>query len=352
MPKRDIQNLLIVVCLWIISFSAGFILYSLPSPESSQTGTIYNASTVYAAESDNVSEAPNILGIEVPNETFYANASFKLSTDKALVEKETENYSLRLIEESKNQFRYLVTLDNLSEGENKLTLSLTDEVGNINNHQLTVNRMNISTCLQNPDRTVKETVFPFAIEVVVDKYNKLPDNFIPPVLINGSTRGLPVYKNGSAYVTPETFDALVEMIKDIQQQGISVVISSGYRSFSGQTKAHSYWSSLIGDKANYYAALPGFSEHHLGTTVDLLTVENNYTISDAYENTRLGKWLKENAYKYGFTMSYPKDKQHITGYRYEPWHWRYLGKEHAKIIEDLQITPTEYLYSLNRLSCE
>ena len=79
--------------------------------------------------------------------------------------------------------------------------------------------------------------------------------------------------------------------------------------------------------ANSFSAEQGYSEHQLGTAVDFVTSENGYYLTTSFENTKTFKWLQENAYKYGFILSYPKGN---TYYQYEPWHWRFVGKDLAR----------------------
>ena len=107
---------------------------------------------------------------------------------------------------------------------------------------------------------------------------------------------------------------------------------------------------MVGVKnANNYAALPGYSEHHLGTAIDILTSENGYSIAPNYFNTKVFKWMSENAYKYGFVQSYPQGKVQITGYNPEGWHWRYVGIDVATQVHEQGITFTEYLFKLHNI---
>ena len=91
-----------------------------------------------------------------------------------------------------------------------------------------------------------------------------------------------------------------------------------------------------------YVAYPGTSEHQLGLAVDLVSLDH-YWLDDSFENTAAFAWLRENAAGFGFIMRYPKDKTHITGIAYEPWHYRYVGAEHALLIGELGLCLEEYL---------
>ena len=93
------------------------------------------------------------------------------------------------------------------------------------------------------------------------------------------------------------------------------------------------WSKA---KADTYSARAGTSEHQTGLATDVNSV------STSFENSSAFKWLEKNSYKYGFILRYPKGKEHITGYMYEPWHYRYVGSEVAKVIKEKNITYEEY----------
>ncbi len=95
-------------------------------------------------------------------------------------------------------------------------------------------------------------------------------------------------------------------------------------------------------QAGKWIAVPGTSEHQLGLAVDVVSV-NNQTLDETQENTEEQKWLIKNSYKYGFILRYPTDKSDITGIGYEPWHYRYVGKEAAAVIKEKGICLEEYL---------
>lgn len=136
------------------------------------------------------------------------------------------------------------------------------------------------------------------------------------------------------------------MTDNIEKEGISIVISSGYRDLSLQEYIFNTKVYQVGLKqASLYAAKSGYSEHHLGTVVDILTKENNLKLLPTYSRTKLKTWLEKNAYKYGFVQSYPENKTEITGFAYEPWHYRFVGLDLAKELKNSGQTIYEYLYS-------
>ena len=117
------------------------------------------------------------------------------------------------------------------------------------------------------------------------------------------------------------------MKSDALALGLNLWIQSGYRSYTLQQKLYNNYVSRDGvEAADRYSARPGHSEHQTGFAFDL------NTITDSFQYTDEGKWVNENAYKYGFILRYPKGKEFITGYKYESWHLRYVGKDLATIL--------------------
>ncbi len=165
-------------------------------------------------------------------------------------------------------------------------------------------------------------------------------------LVNLRDLGLDTYQ--FTRLREEPAEALVKMSTDLRNEKISIFVSSGYRTYADQVKNLVNWTQAIGpSEAKAMAAKPGFSEHHLGTTVDLLTKENGMTLMPSYEKTKLFSWLQKNAHKYGFVMSYPAGYEGTTGYNYEPWHYRYVGIELASQLKESEILLQDYLYQLN-----
>ena len=121
-------------------------------------------------------------------------------------------------------------------------------------------------------------------------------------------------------------------------KGVKLDIVSGFRSYDYQEKVYNEYVKEFGEKkANTFSAKPGHSEHQTGLALDICED------SDKFINTKEDKWLQINAHKFGFIVRYPKGKEHITGYKYEPWHIRYVGRKHAKRIYDKKLTLEEYL---------
>ena len=183
---------------------------------------------------------------------------------------------------------------------------------------------------------VKKTDLSKGFLILVNKYNKLDDDYIPSDLVEiESTYGV-----SGKYLNSTVYDAYKKMWKDAKNKNLNLYIRSPYRSFKTQNSLYENYASVDGyNKADTYSARPGYSEHQTGLAFDVTTPT---TTLGNFETTKEFTWLKENAYKYGFILRYPKDKVNITGYIYESWHYRYVGIEAAKTIYENNLTFEEY----------
>ncbi|MBU3668692.1 MAG: hypothetical protein FGM57_01850 [Candidatus Taylorbacteria bacterium] len=152
---------------------------------------------------------------------------------------------------------------------------------------------------------------------------------------------------GIVCLSKEPADHLSEMVKAAKKAGHELIILSGYRRYEVQ-KLLKEWGVKNNIEVEEHEAIglaeAGHSEHQLGSTVDISGKSLSYIgPSTAFGKTPEGIWLQQNSYKYGFIMSYPKGKENITGYIYEPWHFRYIGKDSAEKIFTENMTIQEYL---------
>jgi len=137
-----------------------------------------------------------------------------------------------------------------------------------------------------------------------------------------------MYPARELWLREEAFQQLEKLWQAAADDGVTLTIISAYRSYQyQQTLFQNYASSYGEEAANRFSARPGQSEHQLGTTVDFGGTAVD--LKAAYANTDQGRWLAEHAYRFGFAMSYPEGKEEITGYIFEPWHYRYIGPEAA-----------------------
>ena len=163
-------------------------------------------------------------------------------------------------------------------------------------------------------------------EYIVNKNNKLESDYIPPDLEEIDLRFACLNK----FLRKEAKINFERMVKDAKDKGYNIVAVSAYRSYNYQEKLY---NNYVVDKGFYYAdiasARPGHSEHQTGLAVDVADLSLDY---DNFDKTKEFKWMINNSYKYGFILRYPKAKFHITGFKYEPWHYRYVGIKLASYL--------------------
>lgn len=156
-------------------------------------------------------------------------------------------------------------------------------------------------------------------------------------------------------------EPLTQLITDMQAVGLQPQVLSGYRSFSTQSIAFDKWLKEFPDRAAILSAPPGHSEHQLGTTIDfgspnLADYIDDPTMKDLqfhtyFYQTPEGVWLAENAHKYGFTLSYPRDTFELTGFYYEPWHFRFVGTEMATQLYEMELSLAEFQFNNQEEPC-
>jgi zinc D-Ala-D-Ala carboxypeptidase len=194
------------------------------------------------------------------------------------------------------------------------------------------------------DITSKSIDDPSSSWVIVDKLRPLdPRDYAAPDLI-----AVPTHKVYAAVLRKRASDSLVKMFDAYEAEtGKQMTIQSAYRSYASQKRIfEGYVASEGRKKAERGSARPGYSEHQTGLAVDIGTIPAKCVISECFGSTNQGKWLAKNAWEYGFVLRYPKDQEAITGYIYEPWHYRYVGKELAKEFHDTGAVTLEEFFGL------
>ena len=157
--------------------------------------------------------------------------------------------------------------------------------------------------------------------LIVNKTYPLPEDYVP----DNTYMDASGYKYCSECIDKSAYEKYSEMKADAEALGLNIWIQSGYRSYELQKELYQNYVNRDGEvAADTYSARPGHSEHQTGLAFDL------NTITDEFAETDEGKWINENAWLYGFILRYPKGKEDITGYKYEPWHLRYVGEDLAK----------------------
>ena len=185
---------------------------------------------------------------------------------------------------------------------------------------------------------VKETDTSLNEAMLVNKFNYLPTNYNDNLDIVDIKNW---YAFGERKIIKTVYEKYIEMYNDAKKEGLNLVISSAYRTNSEQEQIYKERKDSKGlEYADSYAARPLYSEHQTGLALDIFTPE--YPTIESFENSNEYKWLIDNSYKYGFILRYPKDKEYLTGYKYESWHFRYLGIDLAKKVYESGLTYDEY----------
>lgn len=188
----------------------------------------------------------------------------------------------------------------------------------------------------NPETLTCDTVQdPNDITVLVNKIHKIPDDYIPDDLVN--------VIDSQQRLRKEAAEAYEQFYKEAKSRNIAIYAISGYRTNELQT---TYWQNQVNAKgkeyASLYSAYPGRSEHQLGLAIDVSYKTTGDRLNESVEQSEIGQFIVSDGYKYGFILRYPKGKESITNYGYEPWHMRYVGKELAQKLHDNKQTLEEY----------
>jgi D-alanyl-D-alanine carboxypeptidase len=164
---------------------------------------------------------------------------------------------------------------------------------------------------------------------IVNKDRPLPDGYVPELGVPDVRLRLARDAEQMKFGTL-AMKSLEEMFAAAQANGVELVFGSGYRSYALQKQFYDSYVAQDGQEAaDRYSARPGTSEHQTGLAFDATAMSGQCHLEICFEDMPEGQWLLENAHKYGFIIRYPKGKEHITTYQYEPWHLRYVGKELA-----------------------
>lgn len=182
--------------------------------------------------------------------------------------------------------------------------------------------------------------------ILVNKNNKAPA--VPVTLVKPDVQPTREAVSENIYMRPEAAAALEDLFEAAAQDGITLYATSGYRSYSTQKAIFERKLERMDEKqANASVAKPGYSEHQTGLAMDIEGETTKGTgLTEAFGESPEGIWTAEHCAEYGFIIRYPKGKTNITGYIYEPWHIRYVGKEAAAEITELGVTFEEYILAV------
>ncbi|KGX92576.1 peptidase M15 [Pontibacillus halophilus JSM 076056 = DSM 19796] len=188
---------------------------------------------------------------------------------------------------------------------------------------------------------------PSSITAVINKQRELPADYVPANLVEPD---VPFYfeeDHPKRQMRQVAATSLEQLFQAAEEEGVDLVAASGYRSYDRQKSIYESNVAAYGEeKANTFSAKPGQSEHQTGLSMDVTVAQLSFKLTEEFGDTEPGSWLAEHAHEYGYIIRYPEGKSEITGYQYEPWHIRYVGKEVATEIYENNVTIEEY-YNLD-----
>jgi zinc D-Ala-D-Ala carboxypeptidase len=177
---------------------------------------------------------------------------------------------------------------------------------------------------------------------LVDTILRVPKGYVPPDLVSTAQAGL----TGGGKIRAIAVDDLRAMTLAAAAAGNAIGVESAYRSYASQQDVFNSWVKRDGyEAALLFSARPGHSEHQLGLTIDFRSEPGGSPFTGSWGSTPAGKWMRVHAWEYGWLMSYPKSSTGVTCYDYEPWHFRYVGRDLAALIHESGLTPREYLWA-------
>ncbi len=189
------------------------------------------------------------------------------------------------------------------------------------------------------------------VTVLVNKEHILDKDYVPleMYVVDENENNFHQFKDASLkpMLRSDIKEYVDKLINDAQELGLPIIVDSGYRSFKYQQVVLDALIKEKGDEAFKLVALPGASEHQTGLAIDFAYYENGIYNDDVKENDKEAIWLKNNAWKYGFILRYPKGKENVTGYNFEPWHFRFVGLKLAKYLFKNDLTLEEYYKNSN-----
>ena len=171
--------------------------------------------------------------------------------------------------------------------------------------------------------------------IVANKKHRLPEGYEPSDLVNANDLG--AHGTIAPMLRQEAAEALVRMTEAADQDGLYLQFSSAYRDEAYQARLYDGYVAQYGvETADEISSRPGYSDHQTGLALDFVE-GGGADFTEDFEYTTSGQWLLEHAHEYGFILRYPKGKEAITGYNYEPWHYRYIGVDYATEMYNIDV---------------
>jgi D-alanyl-D-alanine carboxypeptidase len=181
------------------------------------------------------------------------------------------------------------------------------------------------------------------LRVLVDRSHSLPPEYVPKDLVPLQDYRIPTLGSDVLRLRREAAEHLERLAEGAAADGEELVVASAFRSYEEQQLTHGRLKSIYGAGTDAMSAKAGHSQHQLGTAVDFTNAASGYQLWQAFAQTSAYLWLEHHAREYGYVLAYPKGKEDKTGYRWEPWHYRYVGVEDAKRLEKSNLSLQEFL---------
>ncbi|MFD3450215.1 D-alanyl-D-alanine carboxypeptidase family protein [Microbacteriaceae bacterium 4G12] len=205
---------------------------------------------------------------------------------------------------------------------------------------------NYEATIQKKDGDTYVVNNPDSILVLVNKQRRLPDAYTPADLVIPKVRFAYTGDKEKMKMRKEAAGALEKLFAKAQQQNVNLFAVSAYRSYERQKALHTMYKQTEGEAvAVASSAVPGTSEHQTGLAIDVSSQSAQFQLEAVFGETKEGKWLMQHGHEYGFVIRYPKGKEKVTGYTYEPWHIRYVGIPYATYLYKHGLTLEEAMPS-------
>jgi D-alanyl-D-alanine carboxypeptidase len=214
----------------------------------------------------------------------------------------------------------------------------SDEVSDENSDEESAQEPVVRTApIPSPERSCDD------LRVLVDREHSLPSYYGPSDLVSVAAYGAPVLPGTDPLLREEAAGQLARLMSAAAADGEELVVASAYRSYADQQETYAHYTAMYGQGAGSVSAPPGQSQHQLGTAVDFTNSAAGYNLWWPFGDTTASAWLVENAPDYGYVLAYPEGIEEETGYQYEPWHYRYVGKENAHLMQQQDASLQSFL---------
>ncbi len=242
-----------------------------------------------------------------------------------------------------SSFLVLTGCSIVQQDEQTISAKNSTTTENMEAKQEKIRQVAVDTSAKPAQEGLQTLADPENMTVLVNKQYSLPEDYQPDDLVYPEIDFIFEEKIEKRMMRSEAAQALQEMFAAAETQDLHLAGVSAYRSHKTQQSLFNNYVNRDGlEHAKTYSALPGTSEHETGLSIDVTTADGACAAQDCFGDTAEAQWLAEHSYEYGFIIRYPEGKESITGYKYEPWHLRYVGVDIATELVENNLTLEEY----------